>query len=89
MALGASVARIRRDVMARTLHQVAGGIALGVAGALALARLSSSLLFELEPTDPITFAMTMALLLAVAILAAYAPAGRASRVSPLSALRGA
>jgi putative ABC transport system permease protein len=64
------------------------GIALGLAGALALARLIETLLFEVGPFDPISYLMTAAVLLLVAAVACYVPARRAVRVDPVIALRG-
>ena len=86
MALGASGARVRRDVLGQTMGLVSVGIALGVAGSLLLARLAASLLYGLAPTDPLTFGATVLVLLAVAVAAGYLPAWRASRVDPMSAL---
>jgi putative ABC transport system permease protein len=63
------------------------GIAFGVAGGIALTRWMSSLLSGVRATDPLTYAAVSALLLAVALLASYIPARRASRVDPLIALR--
>jgi ABC-type antimicrobial peptide transport system permease subunit len=87
MALGASSGDVQRRVFAQTIALVSSGIAIGVAGALILARVIASLLFRLEPADPLTFLITVAVLLVVAILAGYVPALRASRVDPMSALR--
>jgi predicted permease len=87
MALGASPVQVQRQVMTQTLTLVSGGILLGVVGSLALARLATSLLFNLQPTDPVTFGSTVGALLLVAALAAYLPALRASRVDPMAALR--
>ncbi|HVW84262.1 MAG TPA: ABC transporter permease [Bryobacteraceae bacterium] len=87
MALGATASAVRRQVMKQTVALVSGGIAAGLIGALIAARLMSSLLYRLEPADPITLLGTMFLLLVVAILAAYAPARRASRVDPMASLR--
>jgi hypothetical protein len=74
-----------KGVFAQTIALVSSGIAIGVAGALILARVIASLLFRLEPSDPLTFGITVAVLLVVAILAGYVPALRASRVDPMSA----
>ena len=60
---------------------------IGVAGALATTRVLATLLFEIEPNDPATFAGVAALLVVVAIVAGLVPARRASRVDPLVALR--
>ena len=86
-ALGAQ----RRDVLRLVMRDGAKialfGIASGIAGALALTRLMASLLFEVKPTDPATFA-DVAILLALVVLAAcYIPARRATRVDPMVALR--
>ena len=87
IALGAQ----RRDVLKLVLRSgmllVTIGLALGLAGALALTRLMSTLLFEVSPTDPITFgAVALGVVLAT-LLACYIPARRATKVDPLIALR--
>jgi putative ABC transport system permease protein len=87
MALGASAGQVQRHVMKETLALVSSGIVIGIAGALVLARLTASLLYQLEPTDPLTFVITAGVLLIVAVSAGYLPALRASRVDPMSALR--
>ena len=87
MALGASAGQVQRRVLAQTARLVTAGIVSGAIAALALSRLMSALLYDLEPTDPVTLAATVAVLSAVAILAAYVPALRASRIDPMSALR--
>jgi ABC-type lipoprotein release transport system permease subunit len=63
------------------------GLALGLAGAVAATRLLTSVLFEVKPSDPMTYAAVAALLAAVALAASYIPAHRASKVDPLVALR--
>ncbi|HEU5020231.1 MAG TPA: FtsX-like permease family protein, partial [Bryobacteraceae bacterium] len=87
MAIGASAARIRRDVLAGTLRLVAAGIVLGTAASLASARLIASLLFGTSPWDATTYGGMMLLLTAVALLSSYLPARRASGIEPASALR--
>jgi predicted permease len=87
MALGASAGQVRRHVMKHTLGLVSLGIGIGTAGALAAARLTASLLYQLDPADPLTFAATVLVLLSVAVSAGYLPARRASRVDPMAALR--
>jgi predicted permease len=86
-ALGAQ----RRDVLRLVMRDGAKialfGIASGIAGALALTRLMASLLFEVKPTDPATFAAVAILLALVALAACYIPARRAMRVDPMVALR--
>jgi ABC-type antimicrobial peptide transport system permease subunit len=73
--------------MRQTLALVGGGVLLGLAGAFVAARLTASLLYGLKPGDPLTFAGTVGVLLAVAVTAGYFPALRASHVDPISALR--
>jgi putative ABC transport system permease protein len=63
------------------------GLAIGVAGALALTQLLSSLLFGISPRDPVTLIVVAAVLCAVALLACYVPARRAAGVDPMVALR--
>ncbi len=87
MALGAG----RRDVRAMVLRQgmvlAVVGVVVGLVAAVGLTRVMSSLLYGVEPTDPITLAAVAALLTAVALVASYLPARRASRTDPLEALR--
>ncbi len=87
MALGAQTGDVLRLVGREGLVLAAAGIGVGLAGALALTRLMSSLLFGVSPTDPITFAAVPAMLAAVALAACYLPARRAARVDPTVALR--
>jgi putative ABC transport system permease protein len=87
MALGATRGRVLRLVILRGLRLAAVGIALGLAGAVAVTRLITSALYGVSPLDLTTFLATSAVLGAVAILAAAIPAARAARVEPLRALR--
>lgn len=87
MALGASQSLVQLDVIRRTLRLALIGVAVGMVASLALSRLIASLLFETAPTDPLTFAGMVALLGAVALLAGYFPARRASKIEPMVALR--
>ena len=87
MALGATAGRVLRDVMTGTLRLTLTGIALGTVASLVVARLIASLLFSTSPWDMRTFLAMVAALLTVALIAGYVPARRASRVSPMSALR--
>jgi putative ABC transport system permease protein len=86
-ALGAQRRDVLRLVMRDGVKIALFGIAAGLTGALALTRLMASLLFEVEPTDPATFAGVAILLALVALTACYIPARRATRVDPMVALR--
>ena len=87
MALGARSGHVLRMVVREAVLMVALGIIIGGAGALALSRVMTSLLFETSATDPLTFTVVVLLLGIVGALAAYLPARRATRVDPLIALR--
>jgi predicted permease len=87
MALGAQPRDIWRLIVGGGARLALAGIAIGLAGALALTRLLSSLLFEVRASDPITFGAVALLLAAVALLACYVPARRAMRADPMIALR--
>jgi predicted permease len=87
MALGAERSVVSRMVLKQALMLAGGGVAIGLLGALGLTRLMSSLLFGVSPLDPLTFASVAAALSAVALVASYLPARRASLVDPLVALR--
>ena len=86
MALGASSWLVRRGVLARTLALALTGVARDV-GSFALSKWIESLLFGTTPANPAVFAGVGLLLCAVALVAAYLPARRASRIEPLQALR--
>ena len=87
MALGASRGDVQRRVLRETLTLAAAGAVLGLIGAFAAARIITSLLFGLSSTDPATFAGMIAVLSAVALIAGYIPARRASRIDAMTALR--
>ncbi len=87
MALGAHPASVMRMVLQNAAGLIVSGIGIGLAGALAVSRLLSGLLFNLSPTDPSTLAGVALLLTAVALLASYLPARQATRVDPLLTLR--
>jgi putative ABC transport system permease protein len=87
MSLGAQPGQVLRLVMGQGAKLALAGVAVGIAAALALTRLMRSLLFEVNPADPLTFAAIAALLVAVALAACYIPARRAMRVDPMTALR--
>jgi putative ABC transport system permease protein len=87
MALGASRTRVQFDVIARTFMLTSLGVVLGTIGSFGVSKGITSLLFGTEPTDPQVFAGVIFLLGAVALIAGYIPAFRASRVNPAVALR--
>ena len=87
MALGADRRRILAMVLGEAGRLIVIGLAIGIPGAAIAARLLTSQLYGVAPADPLTIAASAGLLLAVALLAGYIPARRASRVEPLVALR--
>jgi putative ABC transport system permease protein len=87
MALGANPGRVVALVVARGMVLVGIGLAVGLAGALALTRLMSSLLFAVSARDPQSFAVVSMVLAVVALMACYLPARMAARVDPMIALR--
>jgi predicted permease len=86
MALGADASSVRRMVVRRGMGQAALGLAAGVAAALFLTRWLDSLLFQISPTDPMTLGVVTIALIAVALVACYWPARRATKVDPVRAL---
>jgi len=87
IALGATRNNVVLLVLRRGMFLATSGVAIGVVGSLALTRLLAGLLFGVSVTDPSTFGLVPVLLLAIAFLAIYLPARRATRVDPLVALR--
>ncbi|HEY2548267.1 MAG TPA: FtsX-like permease family protein, partial [Candidatus Acidoferrum sp.] len=87
MALGASQSDVLRMVVGDGMKPVLLGVGIGIAAALALGRLVSSLIYGVRPTDPLTFATVTLLLVVVGLLAMALPAHRATRVDPIRTLR--
>jgi len=87
MALGAEPGDILKMVLRQSVGIVAAGLAIGLAAAFAGTRAIANLIVGIKPTDPVTFITVIALLSAIALLACWIPARRATRVSPLTALR--
>jgi putative ABC transport system permease protein len=87
MALGATAASVFGLVLGRALRLVSIGVVVGLVAAAALTRLMERLLYEVAPLDPWTFAVTTAVLLAVAAIASCVPARRGMRMAPVDALR--
>jgi predicted permease len=87
MALGASRSNVVGIILRQTLMMLALGIAIGIVLALLATRGAGTLLFGLQPNDPLTFVGASALLIAIALIASYLPAYRASRLDPMNALR--
>lgn len=87
VALGASTGQVTGLIAWQGLKPVAAGLAVGLVGGLAVARVMRSILFQTSPADPITLAGTIAMLGAVGLIATLIPALRAARLDPLTALR--
>ncbi len=87
MALGAQRGDVLRAFLGDGARLTLIGIAAGGVAALVLTRLMSSILFEVKPTDPLTFGGVALLLCAIALLACYIPARRAASLDPMQALR--
>jgi putative ABC transport system permease protein len=87
MALGAQRREVMVMIVKEGLIYAATGLVLGAAGALALTRALSGLLYGISPTDPWTFALVPVLLCSAALLACYLPARKATRIDPMLALR--
>jgi predicted permease len=87
MALGASIRQVVRMVMMQSIRIAAVGVGVGLAGALAVGRIMSSVLYDVSPTDPVVLAAVVTVLLAVVIVAAAVPARRAAHIDPSEAMR--
>jgi ABC-type antimicrobial peptide transport system permease subunit len=87
IALGADARRVLTMVMARGVLLTGIGMTLGLAAALLAARGMRAVLFEVTPTDPLTYATVLALLAIVALIATYIPARTAARADPVAVLR--
>ena len=87
IALGAARSDVLTQILKQGLQVTALGITIGLAGALAVNRLIASLLFGVQPTDTVTIAFVIATITAVAVVASWLPAWRASRLDPNVVLR--
>jgi putative ABC transport system permease protein len=87
IALGARPAEVVRMVVGRGLLVAAIGVAVGLAGAFAVARVLEAILYGVSPTDPLVYALTATILLGIAAVASLLPARRAAKVDPMIALR--
>src|SRR5262249_20517024 len=89
VALGATPAKILALIVGQGMRPILAGMAAGVVGAIGLSRFVSSLLFNVKPIDPLTYAVVVLLVAVAALLSCYVPARRALRVDPVAALRQA
>jgi predicted permease len=87
MALGATQRNVVRLVVGQGMRVVVAGVVTGLAGALLLTRLMTSVVYGVRVTDPVTYGVVSVLLVAVALLASYIPARRATRIDPLASMR--
>jgi ABC-type antimicrobial peptide transport system permease subunit len=87
IALGSQARDVLRLVVGQGMKLALVGVGIGLAASIGLTRLMSKLLFGVSPTDPLTFAAIVVLLLLIALLACWVPARRATKVDPLAALR--
>jgi putative ABC transport system permease protein len=87
LALGAHRRDVLRLIVFQGLRLIALGVAIGTLASLALTRLLTSLLYQVQPSDPVAFVCGIGLLVAIAILASYIPARRVAKVDPMVALR--
>ena len=87
VALGAARSDVLTQIMKQGLQVTALGVTIGLAGALAVNRVLASLLFGVQPTDTVTIAFVIATITAMAVVASWLPAWRASRLDPNVVLR--
>ena len=87
MALGAQQTNVLALIIRQGMQPAFIGVGLGLVGAFALARLLASQLYEVKPSDPLTFVMVALGLLVIAFAACYVPARRATKIDPMVALR--
>ncbi len=87
MALGAQRDDVLKEIVGESAKLVLAGVAGGFVGSVLATRVMTALLIEVKPTDLLTFLLTAGLLAAIAMLASYLPARRASLIDPMSAVR--
>jgi ABC-type antimicrobial peptide transport system permease subunit len=87
MAMGAERRDVLKLILGHGLKLALIGVAIGIAGSFALTRLIAGFLYDVKPTDPLTFTAVGLVLTAVALAASYLPARRATKIEPMSALR--
>jgi ABC-type antimicrobial peptide transport system permease subunit len=87
MAVGARSSQVRNMVVFQGMRLALIGVAIGIVASFGLTRLLASLLFGVQPRDPLTFVVVPVVLAVVALLACYLPARRATRINPMEALR--
>ena len=87
MALGARASDVLRLVISRGLRLTVAGIVIGAIAALSLTRLMGNLLYKVSPRDPLAYGLALIVLIAVALIACFLPARRATRIDPVRALR--